>query len=307
MLQSLCDKLNCDINSLNDVFLGTPAPAREPGFEPRIFQEEKPRLKPVTKKGLFARLWPPMARQIDARGERCKRNYEHRLREWLEAKQAFEKRERERQRRETELVWNDLDTMSAVLNEHLRYIPWLQGTYIDFALGEHLKTIAIDIQFPSVERIPAIEWSIPVKQLKVTKRVLSTTRRRQIYKDYVHGAGVRALGEVFRRLPTVDVALLSGYAKWDRSLMANAHSCIYSVIAQRSGWEEINFDALNTVESASVLDRFNLRRSMTETAVFRPIEPFNVKDLEQAADEARPILHSQTTKRHPSATADVEA
>ena len=55
---------------------------------------------------------------------------------------------------------------------------------------------------------------------------------------------------------------------------------LYSVIVKRAEWDQIDFCALDRVVPVASLDVFQLRRSMTKTGVFKPIEPFGLEDLE---------------------------
>ena len=57
---------------------------------------------------------------------------------------------------------------------------------------------------------------------------------------------------------------------------------LYSVIVERDEWNQIDFGALGRVDPVAALDGFQLRRSMTKTGIFKPIEPFCLEDLEQA-------------------------
>ncbi|WP_156500123.1 hypothetical protein [Ectothiorhodospira sp. BSL-9] len=50
---------------------------------------------------------------------------------------------------------------------------------------------------------------------------------------------------------------------------------VYSVYVTREQWEQIHFGALDQVEPALALERFELRRNMTKTGIFRGIEPFD--------------------------------
>lgn len=49
---------------------------------------------------------------------------------------------------------------------------------------------------------------------------------------------------------------------------------LYSVRVERTHWKEINFAALTEIDVVEALARFELRREMTKTGAFRPIEPF---------------------------------
>jgi hypothetical protein len=54
---------------------------------------------------------------------------------------------------------------------------------------------------------------------------------------------------------------------------------LYSVLVTKPQWREINFKALANIEPPATLERFELRRKMTKTGVFKAIEPFDVEAL----------------------------
>jgi len=49
---------------------------------------------------------------------------------------------------------------------------------------------------------------------------------------------------------------------------------LYSVRVQRPDWESINFGNLAAIDVVEAFSRFDLRRSMTKTGVFKPVAPF---------------------------------
>jgi len=42
----------------------------------------------------------------------------------------------------------------------------------------------------------------------------------------------------------------------------------------REAWSEINFEMLPMIDVVEALAQFDLRRNMSKTGVFKPIEPF---------------------------------
>lgn len=49
---------------------------------------------------------------------------------------------------------------------------------------------------------------------------------------------------------------------------------LLSVVVARDGWEQIDFAHLDQIDVTECLSRFKLRRTMTKTGVFKPVEPF---------------------------------
>lgn len=280
MLQQTCDRLNADLSALATVHLNTLAPRDKPVFQGKAFPKTEPKRKTPLQTTLWSRIWPPARRRLEAQNERWTEQYVRAFSEWEEAARAFNEQERQRRELETELVLTNLDAMANVLEEHLGEIPWPRETNVSFDLGDDASTIAIDIELPEEDAFPDVEYNLAAKQAKVSVKRIAATRRRVLYRDYAHGVAMRVLGEIFHRLPTVQVALVSAYAPTiDAGTGQPTESYLYSVVVTKPQWREINFKALADIEPPSTLERFELRRKMTKTGVFKPIEPFDVEAL----------------------------
>lgn len=187
-----------------------------------------------------------------------------------------------RQERETRLVASDPEAMHEVLADYLGQIPWPHPTEIDFDLGDNHRTLAIDIQLASANDMPGSEWTMLPSTLRAKRKPLSPTRRRELYRDYTHAVAFRVIGEAFHRLPALQRILVSAYTSGtDPATGTERDDYLYSVIVDRSQWGRIDFSALDRVDPIAALANFQIRRSMTTTGVFRPVEPFAPEDLEQ--------------------------
>lgn len=277
MLQQACDLLNADLSALSTVHLNTLAPRDKPVFQGQAF----PKTEPQRKTSLQPTLWSRARRRLEAQNERWTEQYARAFSEWEEAARAFNEQERKRRELETKLVLTNLHAMANVLEEHLGEIPWPRETSVSFDLGDDASTIAIDIELPEEDDFPDVEYNLAAKQAKVSVKKIAATRRRMLYRDYAHGVAMRVLGEIFHRLPTVQVALVSAYVPTlDAGTGQPTESYLYSVVVTKPQWRDINFKALAGIEPSASLERFQLRRKMTKTGVFKPIEPFDVEALE---------------------------
>lgn len=280
MLQQACDRLNADHTALATVHLDTLSPRDKPVFQSRAFPEPEPQRKPLLQPTLWSRIWPPARRRLEEQTERWAEQYSRAFSEWEEAVRAFNEQERQRREKETELVLTNFDAMANVLEEHLGEIPWPRETNVSFDLGDDASTIAIDIELPEENAFPDVEYTLAAKQPKVSVKKIAATRRRMLYRDYAHGVAMRVLGEIYHRLPTVQVALISAYVPTlDTGTGQPTENYLYSVLVTKSQWREINFKALANIEPPATLERFELRRKMTKTGVFKAIEPFDVEAL----------------------------
>ncbi|KIN15233.1 MULTISPECIES: DUF4236 domain-containing protein [Halomonadaceae] len=280
MLQQACDRLNADLSALATVHCDTLSPRDKPAFQSRAFPEPEPQRNPLLQPTLWSRIWPPARRRLEEQNERRAEQYTRAFSEWEEAARAFNEQERQRREQETELVLTNLDAMANILEEHLGEIPWPRETSVSFDLGDDASTIAIDIELPEEDAFPDVEYTLAAKQPKVSVKKIAATRRRMLYRDYAHGVAMRVLGEIYHRLPTVQVALISAYVPTlDTGTGQPTENYLYSVLVTKSQWREINFKALANIEPPATLERFELRRKMTKTGVFKAIEPFDVEAL----------------------------
>ena len=92
---------------------------------------------------------------------------------------------------------------------------------------------------------------------------------------HIYGVGVRIIREVFAALPTVAKVVLSAYSqRANKATGAIASEYLYTVQVTREQWHSINFANWASVDVVEVLAAFDLRRVMTKSGVFKPVEPF---------------------------------
>ena len=92
---------------------------------------------------------------------------------------------------------------------------------------------------------------------------------------HVHGVGFRLIGETFAALPTAQRVTLSGYSqRSDPATGRIRDDYLYSVRVNRDDWARIDFEKLSMVDVVESLTLFELRRKMSKTGVFKPIDPY---------------------------------
>jgi len=132
----------------------------------------------------------------------------------------------------------------------------------------------MDVDLPEIEDMPTKLASLPARGWKVSMKQLTDTKKRQLYMNHVHGVGFRLIGEAFATLPTVESVTLSAYSQRpDKATGKIVDEYLYSVCVERGAWSAINFHNLAAVDMVESLAQFNLRRKMTKTGIFKPIEP----------------------------------
>ncbi|MDR5900431.1 DUF4236 domain-containing protein [Halomonas vilamensis] len=273
-LQVLCERRNQDLQRLGELHHETPCPETR-GYTPKSFPDSPPTPPERSPISGWHWLWPPAKQRIALENARLQTRFDDDYRQWEWRKAEFDAEEFARQQRETAGVFNDISTMEQTLRERLEEIEWPRETQIDFDLGSDEHTIAVDIDLPLEDEMPDREWTMPAKALKLTPKPLSDTRKRKLYRDYVHGVAFRVLGAVFARLPNVQEARVSGYSQVaDTATGGMRDQYLYSIKVTREQWSRIHFDKLAQVDPVAAVEAFALRRDMTKTGIFRDVEPF---------------------------------
>lgn len=116
---------------------------------------------------------------------------------------------------------------------------------------------------------------MPAKGIRFSVKEMPKTHVQKLYMRHIHAIGFRLIGETFASLPSVNQVTLSAYSQ--RPNKATAHvqdDYLYSVKVQRTDWQAINFSALSDLDVVAAFDRFELRRNMSVTGIFKAIEPF---------------------------------
>ncbi|WP_339806766.1 DUF4236 domain-containing protein [uncultured Marinobacter sp.] len=270
-MEEVCERRNEMLRSITTFHHRIPKPTDKPEYIPSLFKVQEPT------PSLFAKVWalifPPFRRKL---------NRDHA--DWRSAKAAHDQGEQERKALEETLVFSDITAMERVLETYLGGIEWPKEPAIDFDLGEDNTTLALDIQFPDEDEMPDKEWSVPATQYKLSPKTVSATKRRQIYRDYIHSVMMRVAGEIFAHLPTVEHVLISGYRETINSSNGHAEDqYIISVIMHRDQWASVDFERLRQIDPTEVFTGHLLNRSMKKTGIFKGITPFSPSDLEESS------------------------
>jgi hypothetical protein len=138
-------------------------------------------------------------------------------------------------------------------------------------------TISLDVDLPEIEDLPSEQATVAARGLRVIVKPRSDTQRRIEYMRHVHGVLFRLVGEVFALFPHVARVLISGYSqRLDAATGVTRDDYLLSAIVDRPLWEGIDLTNLAAVDVVAAFERFELRRKMTKTGVFRSIAPFEV-------------------------------
>ena len=273
-LASHCEEMNSNLEELKNIHNGALPASDHPNYEPRPFDNPKPSPSKPLSYGLWGLIWPPQKRRITELNQLIEKENIAALKRWNSEKKKHFELEEKRKKLETEEIFESQDALATVLEYYLSDIEWPIETLIDFDFGDDSSTVAIDVDLPTEDEFPDIEYKVPGRQLKITRSRINATKRRGIYRDYAHGVSLRIAGLVFNHLPPVGTCVISAYTQSNEDDVY-----LYSVIIHRKEWEKLDFSSWNKSEPISLFDQFTFERNMTKTGIFKPITPLNLDSL----------------------------
>ena len=105
---------------------------------------------------------------------------------------------------------------------------------------------------------------------------MSQTDRRRMAMTHVHSVGFVLMALAFWQLPTISRLTLN--VSTERIDPRTAHTeemTLYALRASREVWSRINLKRLDELDVVACFELFELRRKMSKTGIFKPVEPFD--------------------------------
>ena len=277
-LDARCAALNEARQRALGLHLATPDPRRIPApMEPASAAPDEPPApyQPSAWESLLAANLGWMRDRIDYR----RRESERALAEWEAARDAREAAglraawaRRVLAARAVD-IQADPQALTERLAELLEAIPWPLETGLSLAVRD--RSVLLDVDLPELEDMPPEEARRSKRPLGIRLHRRSERAIRQDYMRHVHAVGFRLVGEAFLAAPGAERVVISACTqRVDGATGAISEVYLYSARVDRAGWEAIRFDRLEAVDPVAALGRFELRRRMSKTGIFKPIAPF---------------------------------
>lgn len=283
LMQTACDEINGHLEALERIHHATPAPDWHPTYELQPYPEPKPSKPAPHKYGFLDKLFASRRARIDRENAEAEATYNASMLIWNRGLREHEAREQARKVLLTEKVLTEVPAMEIVLEESLMDIIWPRETSLESEIRDDGRVVMIDVDLPEIEELPRKTAAVPARGYKLSIKELAATRHQQLYMRHVHGIGFRIIGEAFAMLPKAEEVVLSGYSQRpDKATGEVLDQYLYSVRVRRHEWAGINFANLDDVDPAEALGRFNIRREITKTGLFKAIEPFGEPTGEKA-------------------------
>jgi hypothetical protein len=273
-LERTCERWNAGVDEILTVHFGTPNPAGNLEYEIRSFTEM--RLDPFIPRrlGLLGRVWRARRERIEQENEAGRKAQAIAAAGWEATKARFEAKEHTKKQDCVSLRHTDVEAMERVLEDRLAAINWPRTTEMSYQIREEGHELWLDVDLPEVEDIPK-ERAVPAARgLKLNIRTKSETQVRREYMQHVHGVLFRVVGEVFFSLPIVRLVVASGYSQRPDPTTGHLRDdYLISASITRSAWAEMNWQNLEALDVVACFERFDLRRKMTKTGIFTPVDP----------------------------------
>lgn len=274
-LEAQCETINGGMEAIGKLHLSTPSPHERLRYPTEPFTRTEPVRPDLRTYGFLDRLVPGRRATVDAENVARLQHFEAQRDRWEKARKAHSE-EQERQRAEHEHgIASDLQYMESVLSTRFAALAWPRQTELSFEIIDEHRCVVMDVDLPVVDDIPQDVATVAARGLKVNIKKKSQTQVRKEYMVFIHAIVFRGVGEVFHVLPSVRSVITSAYTQ--RADPATGHTrdeYLLSARVPRSDWERLNFSHLDAIDVVACFDQFDLRRTMSKTGAFQPIDPF---------------------------------
>jgi len=277
LIQDTCDKLNEQVEALGKIHEYT-SPPKPHIFKPMPFAEPLP-IQPTTKEpGFFCRWFESCVAKVEATNKREADQYTAALHAWNQKKTAHQAANETETSFLDRLNSGDIEAIEQYFGAVLQDIAWPKETLVTFEIPKQ-GILAADVDLPEIENMPNKTASVPQRGYKLSVKEMGHTQVQKLYMRHVHAIGFRIAGEAFATSPKIEQVILSTYSQRpDKATGQIQDEYLYSVKITRDEWHSINFENLEQLDVVDALARFELRRDMTKTGVFKPIQPFDIED-----------------------------
>jgi len=174
------------------------------------------------------------------------------------------------------IIRQDLNAMSDQLELAFEDLSWPRETLISYQVESQGHEVWLDVDLPEIEDLPQRVATIAANGRKINIKDKAQKQLRQEYALHIHGIAFRLAGTVLAELPKCTLVVVSGYSqRLDSATGKINDDYIYSIRFARDEFAKLNFDRLDLVNPVDAVKRFEIRRKMTATGIFKAIEPYS--------------------------------
>lgn len=281
LIQAKCDEVNAQIEAVGELHLDTPAPDDRPTFTATRFEINSPVCPAPKQPSFFGKFFRRSREKVEAENQRSLRQHEEAVAQWEREFESHSEAQATQRTLIEESIYTKGDAMESYLESTLQQIVWPRETNVSTEIASGGRVVFVDVDLPEIEDMPNKTAGIPKRGLKLSVKEMSDTQVKRLYMRHVHGIAFRIIGETFASLPLVEQVVLSGFSqRRDKGTGRLDDEYLYSVKVCRQAWRSIEFSpaSLTELDVVEALSRFELRRAMTKTGIFKPITPFAIED-----------------------------
>ncbi|NWE47966.1 DUF4236 domain-containing protein [Pseudomonas gingeri] len=277
VIQRKCDEINGNIEALGTIHLDTPNSTYRPMFVEVPFEEPEPGAPKRLKPSLLDRLFKKRMLRLEAQNTEIQKNFTAYYDDWLTNRANHIQLEQDRKVLINEGIYTSTSDMEVWLEDNLQDIQWPRETAISLELLEDGQLVLLDVDLPEIEDMPTSTASVSSRGLKLSVKAMSATAVQKLYMAHVHAVAFRIIGETFAALPKATTVVISGYSQRPNKATGSvSDEYLFSVRVTKTAWEDIDFGRLADIDVVEALARFDLRRKMSKTGIFKGIEPFQM-------------------------------
>jgi hypothetical protein len=275
LIQGKCDEINGQIEALGKIHEYTTHPSRHV-FKPKAFDEPSPVAPTDKTPGFFCRFIKSCVAKVEEENRRTREKHEADVLAWKQRKREHDVGQGTEREFVDRLNAGDAEAMEKWFEAMLQDIAWPQETLVAFDIPSP-GTLAVDVDLPEIEDMPDKTAAVPQRGFKPSVKEMGPTQVQKLFMRHVHSVGFRIAGEAFAVSPAVETVVLSAYSQRpDKATGKVGDEYLYSARIPRDKWLAIDFGNLANLDPIEAFSRFELRREMSKTGVFKPIEPHSV-------------------------------
>jgi hypothetical protein len=276
---SACEEVRQRVEALGEVHLATPSPHTAFKRPTKPYGEPVPSTPAKKPYHWLWRLSRKHRDRIDAENMDLAAAHRLAFAAWVTRRTQHEGFEAEWTSLQASMRAPTVENIRRLLELRLAELDWPLETQVSIEVSSDAEDIWLDVDLPEIEQLPVGVPEAIRKGREVRFKELGATARRKLYMNHLHGVVFRLAGEAFHVCPRASSVTVSGYSQRpDAATGTVRDDYLLSVRIPLKGaqgsWSSIRFDGLKDVDPVVALDSFELKREMSKTGVFRPIEPF---------------------------------
>ena len=199
---------------------------------------------------------------------------------WAARRRTYREHQQQARDEYDRRIRSDLAFMERMLEAALGQMTWPRETLVAVEFAEEGRAALLDVDLPEAEDLPTKTATLAKGGRRLVIREKSERTVRGEYARHVHSTALRLAGATFALLPGLERIIVSGYSqRLNKALGHVEDQYLLSADIDRARFCRINFSNLPALDPIEALASFSIKRNMTSTGIFKPVEPFGPQDL----------------------------